>query len=86
MPAAAHNRAEVWGPWGLLQTLRTAAASGLKPDPAQEGSEAHTHTHSAALIFYLTASQDSGKQKVLQEGAKQKARTLTVSHSGAAPD
>mgnify|MGYP006895822367 CR=1 FL=1 len=45
----------------------------VKPDPAQEGSEAHTL--SEALIFYPAVSKDSGKQKVLQEGAKQKART-----------
>lgn len=48
----------------------------VKPDPAQEGSEAHTL--SEALIFYPTARKNSGKQKVLQEGAEQKARTLSA--------
>lgn len=47
----------------------------MKPDPAQEGSEAHAL--SEPLIFYPTASKDSGKQKVLQEGDEQKARTLS---------
>lgn len=46
----------------------------VKPDPAQEGSKAHTL--SEPLIFYPTASKDSGKQKVLQERAKQRARII----------
>lgn len=47
----------------------------VKPEPAQEGSEAHTL--SDALIFYPTATKDSRKPRVLQEGGKEKAGTLS---------